>query len=774
MKKKVFTLLLALALLAGLLTVPAGAADTVSTFSDITDPAVGEAVEVLRTMGVLGGVGGGLYDPEGSLTRAQFSKIAVLVMGRGGDVAAYETRTIFVDVPSTHWARGYINLAVNTEVDGARLLQGVGNGCFNPDKPITYDEAVTVLLRMLGYGTQISVNWPLSARTVRASVKLDEGLGAIDGGSPIDRGQAAVLFKNLLTATTSGGSAYAAELGTVREGVILTSVTARTADGGEGVTFSDSAAAVKAAASLPAAFMVGKRGTALFDGKGRFLTFIPESSGASRSVTVQSVSATGITGTDGVTLPVASSAKVLRDGQEYVYGEIYQGLNRPGLVLTVYYTAAGNIDYIFVRGVGAVSGETMIAEKDGAGAFDAITNGSRTCRVLKNGAAVTQAALRRLDVGAYDASTDTLYVTDFRLLALFEAASPNPYAPISVTLCGRTFDVLPSAVPGFEDVSVGSLAVFLFTPDGKIAGVKREGAASSNAVGIVREAHDAGTVTVELLNSPLAPDENGAVTLTAAASGSVAPYLGRLVTVSGSYRRENGRNVSALSLSLLPSEGSGNLDVAARTVGSVALAENAAVYEKVGMSAMTLISLADIPFDTVPASKVAFVHYDLTGKVDILVLDDVTGDRYTYGFWTESSAQTDTIDGIPVMNTVTVVTYGEGQTLEVVGDSGYDTKLGGAVRSLETIGISGHHRSAGFAPLTAVENATQASFDLSSGTFTSGSFTIPIAGAVRCYNESSGTWFDSLAKAMLYSNSFTAYYDRTPTTGAKVRVVIVH
>lgn len=783
MKKKFLALLLALTLAAGLLVFPASAGSDVSTFPDIADPDVGEAVEVLRIMGILGGDSSGRYNPQGSLTRAEFAKIAVLLLGKGDEVSAYENRTIFVDVPSTHWARGYVNLAVNTlipdggEGGGTRLLQGGANGRFSPDAPITYAEAVTVLLRMLGYGGQIN-SWPTDALTLAASLKLDADIGSHSDTGSITRAQAALLFRSLLLTSSAGGSAiYAASLGSLREGVILTSASARTADGGRGVTLSDSTEAMRAAASLPADFMVGKRGTAVLDRKGRFLTFIPDASVVSRPVTVQSASPTSITGTDGVKLSVSPSAKVLRDGKEHDFGEIYQGLNRPGLTLTVYYTAAGSIDYIFVRGAEAISGEVMVAEKDGAGAFDTITNASRSCRVVKNGAQAALTDLRKLDVGVFDAASNTLYVTDFRLSAYFETASPNPYAPTSITLYGRKLDVLSMAVPSFEDVKVGETVVFLFSPDGKIAGVRRQREASSTAVGVVAASTDEGKVTVELLNAPLQPDENGAVTITATVTGNISRYLGQVVGLSGGYNWTEGKNVPVLYLSVLASSDSaGNFDVRGRTVGTLPLADNAVVFEKVGRSALTAISLADIPFSTVPASKVTFLHKDAAGRVDILVLNDVTGDRYTYGLIEVTQETTDysSVFG-EIKNNVTTVTYGDDQEkdcLQVAGAFGRDDKFGGAAASLNMLGT--FHTSAGFATLTAVEDVAQASFDLSSDTFTSESFALPIADAVRCYNEATGKWFDSLEQALLYSNSFTVYYDRTPSTGAKVRIVVVH
>ena len=78
MKKRLLTLLLAACLTVSLLAVPAGAAS--AGFSDVSDSSTALAVESLRLMGVLDGYSDGTFRPDGSLTRAQFCKMAVYAM----------------------------------------------------------------------------------------------------------------------------------------------------------------------------------------------------------------------------------------------------------------------------------------------------------------------------------------------------------------------------------------------------------------------------------------------------------------------------------------------------------------------------------------------------------------------------------------------------------------------------------------------------------------------------------------------------------------------
>lgn len=93
MVKRSFTCLsLALALLAG----SAGA-----TFNDITDENLAQAVASLDALSIMQGDGAGNFEPNRSLTRAEFTKLAAASLGVS-DATAYQSYTLFPDVLYTH------------------------------------------------------------------------------------------------------------------------------------------------------------------------------------------------------------------------------------------------------------------------------------------------------------------------------------------------------------------------------------------------------------------------------------------------------------------------------------------------------------------------------------------------------------------------------------------------------------------------------------------------------------------------------------------------
>ena len=92
--RRILAGLLAAALAASLLILPAAAAPA-SVFTDISDPDTAEAAQILYMLGVVDGTGGGRFRPEGTLTRAEFCKMAVDVMGKGDLESAQRGRTIW-------------------------------------------------------------------------------------------------------------------------------------------------------------------------------------------------------------------------------------------------------------------------------------------------------------------------------------------------------------------------------------------------------------------------------------------------------------------------------------------------------------------------------------------------------------------------------------------------------------------------------------------------------------------------------------------------------
>ena len=410
MKLKRMISLLMLAALMLTLILPLGA--QAASFTDVKDEETAENAEILRMLGVIDGMGNGELKPDEALTRAQFCKMAVVMMGNKGLVSQYKSYTIFPDVRGSHWAAGYINLAVRGE---NKIIHGFPDGSFHPDEPITFGQTVTILMRMLGYGDgDVGDIWPYGYINTAASIGLTEGveLGANDS---VKRAQAMKLFAKLLSADRKGGGTYAAGLGQLVKNVILLDTDATADDGTEGCIKVQDGTVYKVAEFRADPSMVGRKGTLLLADNGKVLTFIPDRNGTWVNITVSEAKANGIVDPTGKKYTVQSRAVVYYRGEPTTWGEDFFDL-RPGTAVTIHYNGAGRVEHLFA-GM-APSEDAVLVEADGSTrGFERLTE-STGYAIMKNGLPAKKEDLRQYDVAVYDETADTIRVCDTLLTGI--------------------------------------------------------------------------------------------------------------------------------------------------------------------------------------------------------------------------------------------------------------------------------------------------------------------------------------------------------------------
>lgn len=268
MKKRLLTWLLSVSMLALLLVVPAGAASAATTrFSDITDNYTATAVETLRLMGVLDGYGDGTFRPNTVLTRAQFCKMAVYAMDGSSELGRYSTVTIFPDVKPSLWAASYINMAAKKGV-----IAGFADGKFKPNQTVTTGQAVTILMRGLGYKDEnMGGVWPQGYMAEAQTCGLLKSTGITSAYSALTRGQAAKLFLNLFEAKrgTGEGAVVLFSFTPEKEEAYLTNL-----DAGKG-TLTAGGKTYTMAHPVTSTSLIGSKGKVVLNGDGDILTFLP-------------------------------------------------------------------------------------------------------------------------------------------------------------------------------------------------------------------------------------------------------------------------------------------------------------------------------------------------------------------------------------------------------------------------------------------------------------------------------------------------------------------
>lgn len=174
---------LATALALALLTGPALAA---SPFPDVDENAeYAEAVEYLKDVGIMQGDDKGNFNPNQTVTRAEMATIICRML----DETDLTVSNVFSDVPTNHWANKYVAKAARLGI-----VNGYGSGLFGPNDTVTYEQAVTMIVRAMGleeaaleYG-----GFPNGYIEVADMYGFTQGLSA-QAGEKMARGQVAIL-----------------------------------------------------------------------------------------------------------------------------------------------------------------------------------------------------------------------------------------------------------------------------------------------------------------------------------------------------------------------------------------------------------------------------------------------------------------------------------------------------------------------------------------------------------------------------------------------------
>lgn len=126
-----------------------------AAFRDAADITYWEAVATLTQLGIINGKDGGtVFDPTGNVTRAEAAKMITIIKCGGEDAfnafiaEGAEFKSDFSDIQD-NWARPYIRYCADMGI-----INGRGDGTFDPEAHITANELCKMALAMLGYDSE--------------------------------------------------------------------------------------------------------------------------------------------------------------------------------------------------------------------------------------------------------------------------------------------------------------------------------------------------------------------------------------------------------------------------------------------------------------------------------------------------------------------------------------------------------------------------------------------------------------------------------------------
>jgi len=191
------------------------------------------AIYTLVAEGVVNGYDDGTFKPDATITRAEFAKLLAVASAPTGTVFT-ATSTQFSDIadstaPSA-WAIPYIAYAV-----GTKAISGYEDGTFRPSNPVTYGEAIKMIVCTLGYSSVVNTTltpWYKGYIDIAIQIGLTKNAMA-SGDTPAPRGMVAQLIYNMRdckqmvsSGTTGSGNNYTIDDGSFDnteddEGILL-------------------------------------------------------------------------------------------------------------------------------------------------------------------------------------------------------------------------------------------------------------------------------------------------------------------------------------------------------------------------------------------------------------------------------------------------------------------------------------------------------------------------------------------------------------------------
>ena len=623
MKKRFISLCLTLALAAA----PAGA-----VFSDISSGSLQQTASVLNSLGIMQGTGNSRFEPGRSLTRAEFCKLAVTAMGID-DASPYASYTIFPDVHASHWAARYVNAALrHPEFKDNYIIRGYADGTFGPDKPLTYGEVCTMLLRMLGYKeSDIGPFWPADYIAQANALGLTRGVSLRDAKTPVTRGDAATMLLNTLGTATYANGAEGEPLiskvssSTVKNCILLeTGETDSSLASDEALFFENGTlgTARKTAGPLDRS-LIGVYGTLVIGKKGENVAVgvVPDTASRQETYKVTSAAADRIVTETGTfrpdrTTPTYISGTTQTGNSEKgltPLSEVWSSI-LPGDTLNAYYNEYGTLTLLAVLpNTSTVSANTFVY------GLATSANIPSEYKIVKNGAIIDRSGLKKYDVVTLDTAKKQALVSDTRLSGRYKAGTPTVSYPQKVELYGNSYSISDNAAAYFKDIKLKDYITLLFDANGSVAAAFPRSTVSADMQGIVTHINGE-KATVTLTNGLTLRD------MEIDKLEKPTALMGRLVSVS-----TNGDKAVLVKRSL-SGKASGEWSIADARLGAKTVSPRVNVYEEVISGApLSRIALSDITLAKVPSSDIRYTVTDSAGTITNIILGDVTGESWLYG-----------------------------------------------------------------------------------------------------------------------------------------------
>ena len=286
--------------------------------------------------------------------------------------------------------------------------------------------------------------------------------------------------------------------------------------------------------------------------------------------------------------------------------------------------------------------------------------------VYRNDEVTNSASLHTYDVYYYNVNARTLWIYTTKAAGRITAVSPSASAPTSVTVAGTEYTIgssqAASALSSLNGGGVGQVVTLLLGMDDEVVRVLTGSEADQVFYGVVQDSsrsliEDNGA---DVLQNVTVACTDG-VTRTVQVDKSLNYPAGWLVEITVD---ENGESIRSIDEKYT----SGAFNSGSTALGGTALAEDVEILDTTGEGMAGTIRPSRLSGVTLASDDVRYYTTNEAGEIDRLILDNVTGDLWTYGVLDDVRNLTDAaaaaIDGTSGSDTSS-----SGSSLSTLADS---------------------------------------------------------------------------------------------------------
>ncbi len=705
-------------------------------------------------------------DPDGNLrlddyvTRAEFSKIAIAASSYRNTVAKQSAISPFKDVSYKHWAAPYVSVAVKSGV-----ITGYPDFTFRPEQNVTYEEAVTVCLKLLGYTSEdYGVSWPYGQVGMAENLNLDENVTANVGDNMTRRNVMNLVYNMLNTCSKNTDRDYISvfDYTIVEDCVLIATSKEDSSVGGNKISTSEGTFNITSDFNRE---NVGKKGDAVLKDNKDLVIFVPYNQQITTYNIYQILDNKVIVYENGkpVATDVDTSVTVYNKGNKSTLSAMLNQIN-PGDVLTTYKNADGVLDY------GILNKDTLegpiIAYSNEWYKTYGIDIGNYT--VIKDGTKSTANNISRYDVVYYSEPLNTVYAYSKKVTGVYESASPNKDMPTSVTVSGVTYKLegasAYNSLSSQGSYNYGDTVTLLLGRNGDVAGVLEPQNAAGTINGYLKATGTKQFPTADGNNissyyiSVIRADGTSVDFRT---NSDYSSFINKIVTVSF-------KSDGIASIAVRNDSGTiyGTVDGNNSYIGKHKVSENVEILDVSGTkagetTAYTKTYMSRLDGIELQSGDVIYYSKNSDGEITELFLDNVTGDMYKYGIIT--SAQLNTAGSV---KTFTCLADWNSYSYSGATISGVSVKNGGGVGVL----LAGNS-AVDYITLKQLSGAVE---EISGDVIKTRKGDYIIYGNASAFVKSGTSYMQTDLNEVtdLTKYNVTAYYDKEMDEGGRIRVLV--